>query len=86
MMQEQSLQFAAALNAEAAANITRTLEAIAGVSHVTVAPAENRVRVAFDEDRTSTQELLSTLTRAGYAVRAPSARHGAGSCCGGCGG
>jgi len=84
-MMHQRLELAAVLDATGAAAVHRTLQAVAGVSAVDVAEGASKIAVAFDGDRTSTQELATVLARAGYALREQKS-HGNGSCCGGCGG
>jgi len=83
-MMHQRLELAAVLDAAGAATVHRTLQAVAGVSAVDVAEGASKIAVAFDGERTSTQELGAVLARAGFALREKS--HGNGSCCGGCGG
>ncbi len=84
-MMHQRLELAAQLDAAGAATVHRTLQAVAGVSAVDVAEGASKVAVAFDGERTSTQELATVLARAGHPLREKKA-HGNGSCCGGCGG
>jgi copper chaperone CopZ len=83
-MMHQRLELAAVLDAAGAATVHRKLQAVAGVSAVDVAEGASKIAVAFDGERTSTQELGAVLARAGYPLREKS--HGNGSCCGGCGG
>lgn len=84
-MIHHSLQLANTLDAAGAAQVTEALKAIAGVGSVDAAVGASRIAITFDEDRTSTQELATVVTRAGQQVRTAKP-HGAGSCCGGCGG
>lgn len=84
-MKTESLQFLGSLDEGIALDVARTLSAVNGVAKVNVSTTARTVAVDFDEDATSTQELSSLLSRAGYPVRKPA--HGSnGSCCGGCGG
>ena len=84
-MIHHSLQLSNALDAAGAAQVTEALKAIAGVGSVDAAVGSSRIAITFDEDRTSTQELSTVVARAGQQVRVAKP-HGAGSCCGGCGG
>ena len=83
-MIHQNLQLAASLDAAGVAKVTQALRGIAGVSDVGASEGTHRVSIAFDDDRTSPQEIAATLARAGHPLREP-AKAG-GGCCGGCGG
>jgi copper chaperone CopZ len=85
-MMAQTLQIAAELNKDGADALTRTLAHVKGVNTVSFSPVGSRLSVTFDEDRTSMQELVATLERAGYPVQSGRKAHGDGSCCGSCGG
>jgi copper chaperone CopZ len=67
--------------------ITRTLEAINGVSDVRMALEDNRATIQFDERLVTSEQLRAALAGAGYSVDAtqPAAKK-SGGCCGGCGG
>lgn len=84
-MMNHSLQLAAVLDAAGVAKVTQALQSIAGVGTVDARPGADRIGVTYDADKTSTLELATAVARAGHAVRQPKP-HGAGSCCGGCGG
>lgn len=84
-MMHHSLQLAAVLDVAGVNKITQALKGIAGVGAVDAQAGGDRIGVTFDADKTSTMELATAVARAGLAVRQPKP-HGAGSCCGGCGG
>lgn len=84
-MTHHSFQLAAALDIAGAARITEALKSTAGVGAVDAQAGTDRIAVTFDADHTSTMELARIVNRTGHAVREPKP-HGAGSCCGGCGG
>lgn len=83
-MIHQNLQLAAALDDAGAAAVAQALRAIPGVSEVGASQGTHRVAIAYDDNRTSQQEIGAVLARAGYPLREP-AKAG-GGCCGGCGG
>lgn len=81
-MKSQTLQLLDAFNEEGALDIARTLQSIKGVHKVTT--AAGIVKVDFDEDVTSIQELRAALQNTGLRVKKPA--HGEeGMCCGSCG-
>lgn len=84
-MMHHSFQLAAALDIAGAAKITEALQATAGVGKVDAQTGSDRIAVTFDADHTSMMELARVVNRTGHSVREPRP-HGAGSCCGGCGG
>lgn len=84
-MMHHSFQLAAALDIAGATKVSEALRATAGVGTVDAQAGADRIAVTFDGDHTSMLELARVLNRAGHAVREPKT-HGAGSCCGGCGG
>lgn len=82
-MESQTLQLLDAFNEEGALDIARTLQSIKGVHKVTTTAA-GIVKVDFDEDVTSIQELRAALQNTGLRVKKPA--HGEeGMCCGSCG-
>ncbi|WP_057293595.1 heavy-metal-associated domain-containing protein [Noviherbaspirillum sp. Root189] len=83
-MMSQTLQLANALNKDNAAQLTRTLESIRGLSSIAFAPATNRIHVTFDEDHTSLQELVTAINKAGYEIDREQRGKTEGGCCGGC--
>ncbi|HEY1043303.1 MAG TPA: hypothetical protein VGE60_05520 [Telluria sp.] len=84
-MMHHSLQLAAALDAAGVTKVMQALQAVAGVGQVDAQAGADRIGITFDADKTSTLELATAVARTGHAVRQPKP-HGAGSCCGGCGG
>jgi copper chaperone CopZ len=84
-MMNHSLQLASVLDVAGVAKVTQALQSIAGVGEVDARPGADRIAVTFDADKTSAMELATAVARTGHAVRQPKP-HGAGSCCGGCGG
>lgn len=83
-MMSQTLQLIDALNKDNAAQLTRTLESIQGLSSIAFAPATNRIHVTFDENYTSVQELVTAISSAGYEIDREQRRKSEGGCCGGC--
>lgn len=79
---EHHLQLDAALDQAGADHILYWLRAIPGVNAVEARAGASRVSVLYDADLTSSREIDTTATRAGFPVR--HAR--AGGCCGSCGG
>lgn len=84
-MMHHSLQLAAVLDIAGVTKVTQALKGIAGVGSIDAQVGADRVGVTFDADRTSAMELATAVAKTGHAVRQPKP-HGAGSCCGGCGG
>lgn len=84
-MMHHSFQLAVALDTAGATKVADALRAVAGVNEIGVQAGADRIAVTFDAGRTSTMELATAVRRSGYEVREPKP-HGAGSCCGGCGG
>jgi Cu+-exporting ATPase len=83
-MESQTLQLLDAFNDEGALDIARTLQSVKGVQKVTLTTAAGIVKVDFDGDVTSTQELRAVLQNTGLRVKKPA--HGEeGTCCGSCG-
>jgi copper chaperone CopZ len=67
-----------------ATSATRVLNRVKGVRKVAIATASGSANIDFDEEVTSTQELLTMLQREGFSVKEPV--HGEdGMCCGSCG-
>tara|TARA_R110002167_G_scaffold145395_6_gene336363 strand:+ start:402 stop:656 length:255 start_codon:yes stop_codon:yes gene_type:complete len=65
--------------------VTRTLEAVVGVSDVAVSLSAGEAKVRYDEKLTSLEQLGAAVTGAGYAVgnsAAPLKKQGKGGCCG----
>lgn len=84
-MKSETLSLSGALDQNGAMDIARALNAVNGVSKVSVTTASASVAVDFNDDITSVQELRATLQRAGFNVKR--AAHGTeGMCCGSCGG
>jgi allophanate hydrolase subunit 1 len=83
-MLSQTLQLATPITKESAAQLTQTLQAIAGIGSIAFAPAANQLKVTFDEGHTSVQELTNIITKAGYKVDQSARREAEkGGCCGG---
>ena len=67
--------------------VNAALKSVKGVGDVVVSLANNKAKVQYDEQLTSSQELQATLARAGYSIDATSSEGSCGGgCCGGCGG
>ncbi|NEX62276.1 heavy-metal-associated domain-containing protein [Noviherbaspirillum galbum] len=67
--------------------VARVLQEVSGVSHVQIDIGCQKAVVAFDGNKTSRQELLATLKRAGFSVagmRSLDLGAGGGCCGGGC--
>ena len=83
-MKSETLQLPGALDEAAAMNVARVLDAVQGVSKITISTANASVTVDFDEAVTSPQALRAALQQAGIGIKKPA--HGeAGMCCGSCG-
>ncbi|HJV52464.1 MAG TPA: cation transporter [Noviherbaspirillum sp.] len=83
-MKSETLQLPGALDEAAAMNVARVLDAVQGVSKITISTANASVTVDFDEAVTSSQALRAALQQAGIGIKKPA--HGeAGMCCGSCG-
>lgn len=86
-MRSETLKLTGTNNQDCADGVTRALRGVRGVSDITLALEKSEVKVQFDDEITSSQELQNVLAQAGYALSAEKAVHGEnGSCCGGCGG
>jgi copper chaperone CopZ len=77
------LQLANVLDASGAARVTAALRELGGVLAVQADAGSAQVSVAYDEARTSPQEIATVAQRSGFALPAQQRRT---SCCGGCGG
>lgn len=77
----QSFQLASALDLAGAGRVLDLLRTVPGVQGVHAPAGGSRVEIAFDEGRTSAQQLASLLQEHGY----PQAQRSQ-TCCGGCGG
>lgn len=74
-------------NQDCADSVTRVLRGVRGVGEIEIALESSEVKVQFDDQITSSQELQNVLAQAGYAISTEKSVHGEnGSCCGGCGG
>lgn len=83
-MMSQTLQLISSLNKGSATQLTRSLESIPGLSSIAFAPATNQIHLAFDDARTSLQELVTAISKAGYEIEPEQRRKSDGGCCGGC--
>ncbi|HEX7650422.1 MAG TPA: heavy-metal-associated domain-containing protein [Noviherbaspirillum sp.] len=86
---QETLKITGMQSDDCAGNVTRALQSLPGVDKVDVNLSCHKAVVDFDESRTSRQELVATLKKAGYGIigaRAVdlSGNGGGGSCCGGC--
>lgn len=61
-------------------NVTRALEAISGVSQVSISLDTGEATVQYDEGLTDTEQLKISVEEAGYSVSG-SGPGGKGSCC-----
>ena len=74
-------------NQDCADSVTRALKGVRGVGDIVVGVENSEVKVQFDDEITSSQELQNVLAQAGFAISTEKSVHGEnGSCCGGCGG
>jgi copper chaperone CopZ len=85
IMQTEILRVTGMTGIDCVANITKALDAIAGVDDFNVSLAGSSVTVRYDERLVSNKEFQDALFAAGYPT-AGQAAHADGSCCGSCGG
>lgn len=86
-MRSETLKLTGTTNQDCADSVTRVLRGVRGVGEIEIALESSEVKVRFDDQITSSQELQNVLAQAGYAISAEKSVHGEnGSCCGGCGG
>lgn len=86
-MRSESLKLTGTTNQDCSDSVTRVLRGVRGVGEIEVALESSEVKVQFDDQITSAQELQNVLAQAGYAISTEKSVHGEnGSCCGGCGG
>lgn len=72
---------------DCADSVTRVLKGIRGVGEVALGRENSEVKIQFNDDITSSQELQNVLAKAGFAISTEKSVHGEnGSCCGSCGG
>jgi len=87
MMRSETLKLTGTTNQDCADSVTRVLRGVRGVGEIEIALESSEVKVRFDDQITSSQELQNVLAQAGYAISTEKSVHGEnGSCCGGCGG
>ncbi|MDP3843742.1 MAG: heavy-metal-associated domain-containing protein [Oxalobacteraceae bacterium] len=87
MMRSETLKLTGTTNQNCADSVTRVLRGVRGVGEIEIALESSEVKVQFDDQITSSQELQNVLVQAGYAISTEKSVHGEnGSCCGGCGG
>lgn len=80
-MQTATLTIPAMQDQANAIAIAKALETVSGVDTVHITLAQSRVRVGYNENIASPQQLRSAVAAAGYLVADAEA---SGSCCGGC--
>lgn len=86
-MRSETLKLTGTTNQNCADSVTRVLRGVRGVGEIEIALESSEVKVQFDDQITSSQELQNVLVQAGYAISTEKSVHGEnGSCCGGCGG
>lgn len=87
-MQSETLKLTGTTpNQDCADSVIRALKGVRGVSEIVLGHENSEVKIQFDDEITSKQELQNVLAQAGYALSAEKAVHGEnGSCCGSCGG
>lgn len=87
-MQSETLKLTGTTpNQDCADSVIRALKGVRGVGEITLGRENSEVKVQFDNEITSSQELQNVLAQAGYAISTEKSVHGEnGSCCGGCGG
>ena len=86
-MRSETLKLTGTTNQNSADSVTRVLRGVRGVGEIEIALESSEVKVQFDDQITSSQELQNVLAQAGYAISTEKSVHGEnGSCCGGCGG
>lgn len=83
-MRTDLIQLSESIDSIAAARLASALQAIPGLEKVSISTTANNVKVEFDEDLTSTQELRMAIACAG--LKSVPKSHAGGSCCGSCGG
>jgi copper chaperone CopZ len=83
-MLHHQMQLATVLDLAGVTRVLDALHAVPGVSAVEAVSGEDTIAIQFDQNRTSTQELGTVLTRAGYPAKRSAHRDG--GCCGSCGG
>lgn len=72
---------------DCADSVARTLKGVRGVGDIVMGAGNSEVKVQFNDEITSSQELQNVLAQAGFAISTEKSVHGEnGSCCGGCGG
>jgi copper chaperone CopZ len=85
---QETLKITGMQSSDCAASVTRALQSLPGVANVDVNLSCHKAVVDFDENRTSRQELVATVKKAGYGIIGARAvdlsGNGGGSCCGGC--
>ena len=81
-MQTATLTILAMTTEAIAIEVAKALETVDGVGRVHITLAHTLARVGYDDTRTSTPQLRSAVTEAGFIV-ADAPKSG---CCGGCGG
>lgn len=86
-MRSETLKLTGTTNQNCADSVTRVLRGVRGVGAIEIALESSEVKVQFDDQITSSQELQNVLAQAGYAISTEKSVHGEnGSCCGSCGG
>lgn len=83
-MKSETLRLLDAMDEASAMTVARVLNAVKGVSKVSIATASASIAVDFNDDVTSAQELRSALQQAGFGLKKAHGEQG--MCCGSCGG
>ena len=84
-MQTEQLKVSGMTCGGCTSKVEHALKAIAGVDHVDVSLSAGQATVKFDERQTSSSQLRTAVTNAGYSVEGAAAVPGpkakAGCCC-----
>ncbi|RZI42596.1 hypothetical protein EGT07_11375 [Herbaspirillum sp. HC18] len=83
-MKSETLSLQGQLDETIALNIAQLIGRVSGVKKVNVLTAESVVKVDFDDELTSVQELRTVVQKAGLGAKAVHGENG--MCCGSCGG
>lgn len=81
-MQTEVLKVSGMTCGGCAANVTQSLQSLAGVENVSVSLAAGEARVQYDEQRASPEQLKSAVRKAGYDVDSQEKPKSGGCCCG----
>lgn len=80
-MQTETLKIGGMTCGGCVAAVTKALQAVDGVADVDVSLEQGAARIAFDETRTSRDQLRTVVARAGYDVASAGTAPRKGGCC-----